>query len=269
MSRLAAVFAKLEQDGRKALVPYIVAGDPAPALTVPLMHELVSKGADILEIGVPFSDPMAEGPVIQLAHERALANKVTLSMVLELVAEFRATDSTTPVVLMGYANPVVHMGYQQFADRASAAGVDGLLTVDMPPEEAEQATQILRAAGIDNIFLLAPTTSDERIKKIASLASGYLYCVSLNGVTGAGHLNVAAVTEKLASIKRHTNLPITVGFGIKDGASAAALAPLCEGVVVGSALIERIVATDSALNNTERAAVAAELIAEIRTAIDA
>ena len=266
MSRLAAVFAKLEKDGRKALVPYIVAGDPAPALTVPLMHGLVSKGADILEIGVPFSDPMAEGPVIQLAHERALANKVTLSMVLELVAEFRATDSTTPVVLMGYANPVEHMGYQQFADRASAAGVDGLLTVDMPPE---QATQILRAAGIDNIFLLAPTTSDERIKKIASLASGYLYCVSLNGVTGAGHLNIAAVTEKLASIKRHTNLPITVGFGIKDGASAAALAPLCEGVVVGSALIERIVATDSALNNTERAAVAAELIAEIRTAIDA
>ncbi|MBU0537702.1 MAG: tryptophan synthase subunit alpha [Gammaproteobacteria bacterium] len=269
MSRLAAIFAKLEKDGRKALVPYIVAGDPDPSLTVPLMHELVRQGADILELGVPFSDPMAEGPVIQLAHERALAHKVTLTMVLELVAEFRKADQATPVVLMGYANPIERMGYQVFADRAASAGVDGLLTVDMPPEEAEQPTAILRAAGVDNIFLLAPTTSDERIKKIASLASGYLYCVSLNGVTGAGHLDIKAVSAKLASIKRYTDLPITVGFGIKDGVSAAALAPLCEGVVVGSALIERLVATDASMANADRAAIAAGLIAEIRAAIDA
>tara|TARA_R110001592_G_scaffold50620_14_gene156536 strand:+ start:2338 stop:3147 length:810 start_codon:yes stop_codon:yes gene_type:complete len=269
LSRLAAVFAKLEKDGRKALVPYIVAGDPEPAITVPFMHELVRQGADILEIGVPFSDPMAEGPVIQLAHERALLNKVTLTMVLELVTEFRAKDETTPVVLMGYANPIERMGYQVFADRAASAGVDGLLTVDMPPEEAEQPSKILRAAGIDNIFLLAPTSSDDRVKKIASLASGYLYCVSLNGVTGAGNLDIKAVSEKLASIKGFTNLPITVGFGIKDGVSAAALAPLCEGVVVGSALIERLVASDASLANAERAAVAASLIGEIRAAIDA
>ncbi|MBW2939340.1 tryptophan synthase subunit alpha [Zhongshania aquimaris] len=269
MSRLAAVFAKLEKNGRKALVPYIVAGDPSPALTVPLMHELVRQGADILEIGVPFSDPMAEGPVIQLAHERALANKVTLTMVLELVTEFRKSDQDTPLVLMGYANPIERMGYQVFADRAASAGVDGLLTVDMPPEEAEQPTRILRAAGIDNIFLLAPTSSEDRIKKIVSLASGYLYCVSLNGVTGAGNLDIKAVSEKLASIKRFTDLPITVGFGIKDGVSAAALAPLCEGVVVGSALIERLVATDADKTVEQRAALAAALIAEIRSAIDA
>ncbi|CAA0087910.1 Tryptophan synthase alpha chain [Zhongshania aliphaticivorans] len=269
MSRLAAVFAKLEKDGRKALVPYIVGGDPELAITVPLMHELVRQGADILEIGVPFSDPMAEGPVIQLAHERALANKVTLSMVLELVAEFREADQSTPIVLMGYANPIERMGYQVFADRAASAGVDGLLTVDMPPEEAERPTEILRAAGIDNIFLLAPTSSDERIKKIVSVASGYLYCVSLNGVTGAGHLDIDAVSEKLAGIKAKTKLPVTVGFGIKDGVSAAALAPLCEGVVVGSALIERLVGGSSSLTNAERITEAADLIGEIRSALDA
>lgn len=269
MSRLAAVFASLEKGGRKALVPYIVAGDPVPSITVSLMHELVRQGADIIEVGVPFSDPMAEGPTIQLAHERALVNKVTLTMVLELVTEFRNTDQTTPVVLMGYANPIERMGYQVFADRAAVAGVDGLLTVDMPPEEAEQLTQILRAAAIDNIFLLAPTSSDDRIKKIVSLASGYLYCVALNGVTGAGNLDINAVSAKLAGIKRFTDLPVTVGFGIKDGVSAAALAPLCEGVVVGSALIERLFAADAAMPNAERAVSAAALIGEIRAAIDA
>ena len=190
-------------------------------------------------------------------------------MVLELVTEFRKSDQETPLVLMGYANPIERMGYQVFADRAASAGVDGLLTVDMPPEEAEQPTRILRAAGIDNIFLLAPTSSEDRIKKIVSLASGYLYCVSLNGVTGAGNLDIKAVSEKLASIKRFTDLPITVGFGIKDGVSAAALAPLCEGVVVGSALIERLVATDADKTVEQRAALAAALIAEIRSAIDA
>jgi tryptophan synthase alpha chain len=268
LSRLTALFARLEKTGRKALIPYIVAGDPNPRLTVALMHELVSQGADIVEIGVPFSDPMAEGPVIQLAHERALAHSVSLSMVIDLVAEFRQQDQDTAVVLMGYANPIERMGYTVFAERAAKAGVDGLLTVDMPPEEAEEPTRVLRKAGIDNIFLLAPTTSEARIAKIASLASGYLYCVALKGVTGAGNLDIASVSNKLASIKKITDLPITVGFGIKDGASAAALAPFCAGVVVGSALIERMVMSVG-LPESDQIKNVAGLITEMRAAIDA
>jgi tryptophan synthase alpha chain len=268
LSRLTALFARLEKTGRKALIPYIVAGDPNPRLTVALMHELVSQGADIIEIGVPFSDPMAEGPVIQLAHERALAHGVSLSMVINLVAEFRQQDQDTAVVLMGYANPIERMGYTVFAERAAKAGIDGLLTVDMPPEEAEEPTRVLRNAGIDNIFLLAPTTSEARIAKIASLASGYLYCVALKGVTGAGNLDIASVSSKLASIKKITDLPITVGFGIKDGASAAALAPLCAGVVVGSALIERMVMSVG-LPEIDQIKNVAGLITEMRAAIDA
>jgi len=233
------------------------------------MHELVRQGADIIELGIPFSDPMAEGPVIQLAHERALAHKVTLTMAIAMVAEFRQTDSKTAVVLMGYANPVERMGYSVFAERAAAAGVDGLLTVDMPPEEAEELSLVLKTAGIDNIFLLAPTTDDERIEKIAALATGYLYCVALKGVTGAGNLDVGAVSELLAKIKAHTDLPVTVGFGIKDGASAAALAPLCAGVVVGSALIEGMVSADQGLPENEWLQSVAGLIGEIRGAIDA
>ena len=269
MSRLAALFTSLKSQGRKALVPYIVAGDPEPSVTVNLMHELVRQGADIIELGVPFSDPMAEGPVIQLAHERALAHHVSLIMALAMVAEFRETDSKTAVVLMGYANPIERMGYSVFAERAAAAGLDGLLTVDMPPEEAEEPSRILKAAGIDNIFLLAPTTDNARIAKIAALASGYLYCVALKGVTGAGNLDVASVTQLLNNIKAHTDLPITVGFGIKDGASAAALAPLCEGVVVGSALIERLVAADRTHDSGVWIASVAGLIGEMRAAIDA
>ncbi|MDF1693374.1 MAG: tryptophan synthase subunit alpha [Zhongshania sp.] len=269
MSRLAALFTSLETAGRKALVPYIVAGDPQPGVTVGLMHELVRQGADIIELGIPFSDPMAEGPVIQLAHERALAHKVSLSMAIAMVAEFRQTDSKTAVVLMGYANPIERMGYKVFAERAAAAGVDGLLTVDMPPEEAHELSEILKAAGIDNIFLLAPTTDIARIEKIAALASGYLYCVALKGVTGAGHLDIGAVTELLAKIKAHTNLPVTVGFGIKDGASAAALAPLCAGVVVGSALIERMVNADRSQPEGEWLQSVGALIGEMREAIDA
>jgi len=269
LSRLTALFTSLEAAGRKALVPYIVAGDPRPGVTVALMHELVRQGADIIELGIPFSDPMAEGPVIQLAHERALAHKVTLTMAIAMVAEFRQTDSKTAVVLMGYANPVERMGYSVFAERAAAAGVDGLLTVDMPPEEAEELSLVLKTAGIDNIFLLAPTTDDERIEKIAALATGYLYCVALKGVTGAGNLDVGAVSELLAKIKAHTDLPVTVGFGIKDGASAAALAPLCAGVVVGSALIEGMVSADQGLPENEWLQSVAGLIGEIRGAIDA
>jgi tryptophan synthase alpha chain len=269
LSRLAALFSSLKKQGRKALVPYIVAGDPDPSVTVKLMHELVRQGADIIELGVPFSDPMAEGPVIQLAHERSLAHHVSLTMALAMVAEFRESDSKTAIVLMGYANPIERMGYQVFAERAAAVGLDGLLTVDMPPEEAEEPSRILRAAGIDNIFLLAPTTDNARIEKIAALASGYLYCVALKGVTGAGNLDIASVTKLLNNIKAHTELPITVGFGIKDGASAAALAPLCEGVVVGSALIERLVSADRSQDDNAWMASVAGLIGEMRTAIDA
>lgn len=264
MSRLAGLFAELKNQDRKALVPYIVAGDPTPDATLPLMHELVAKGADILEIGVPFSDPMAEGPVIQLAHERALVNHTSLSDALALVAEFRKTDSHTPVVLMGYTNPVERMGYEVFAERAKAAGVDGLLTVDLPPEEAEEFTAVLNSVGIDNIFLLAPTTDEARIAHTAKLASGYLYCVSLKGVTGAGHLDVEAVKAQMATIRAHTGLPVTVGFGIKDGASAAAIAPHCEGVVVGSALVDGIAKAEGA---GQRLA-ACQLIGDIRQAID-
>jgi tryptophan synthase alpha chain len=261
--------AQLHKLQRKAVVPYIVAGDPQLAVTVPLMHELVRQGADILELGVPFSDPMAEGPVIQLAHERALLYRTSLRDVLALVAEFRRTDNETPVVLMGYANPVEHMGYTVFADSAVAAGVDGLLTVDMPPEEADELNAQLKRVGIDNIFLLAPTTTDKRIRAIAELASGYLYCVSLKGVTGAGNLDVDAVRTMLQRIKAITDLPITVGFGIKDAETAKAVAQLTEGVVIGSALVDRI-AQAAKQNKTggDLIAGAADLIGEIRRAVD-
>lgn len=269
MSRISARLAELASQQRKAVVPYVVAGDPAPAATVPLLHELVQAGADIIELGVPFSDPMAEGPVIQLAHERALKHHVSLRDVLALVADFRRDDNTTPIVLMGYANPVEHMGYRNFADAAVAAGVDGLLTVDMPPEEAEGLNSELKRVGIDNIFLLAPTTTDQRIRAIAELASGYLYCVALKGVTGAGHLDVVAVNTLLQRIKAITDLPITVGFGIKDAVSARAVAQLAEGVVVGSALVERVAAAgQQGKQGAALGADAAALIAEIRRAVD-
>lgn len=262
MSRLAALFEQLKKDQRRALVPYIVAGDPKPEITVAVMHQLVESGADILELGVPFSDPMAEGPVIQLAHERALVHSVSLTQVLAMVAEFRQKDDRTPVVLMGYANPVEHMGYKAFADAAQKAGVDGLLTVDMPPEEADELNAELKRVAIDNVFLLAPTTTDERIKKIANLASGYLYCVSLKGVTGAGHLDLKAVEEQVNRIKSITDLPVTVGFGIKDAESAKAIGRYTEGVVVGSALVQRLA------DNAGDASTATVLMKELRAALD-
>lgn len=264
MSRIKARLDELKSKDRQALIPYLVAGDPQPAMTVPILHALVAAGADILELGVPFSDPMAEGPVIQLAHERALAHSVTLRDVLAMVSEFRQQDRDTPVVLMGYANPVESMGYRTFADAAAAAGVDGLLVVDMPPEEAEDMNRELKRAGIDAIFLLAPTTTEARMRQVAELASGYLYCVSLKGVTGAGHLDIDVVRDYVARIRAITTLPLAVGFGIKDGASAAAIAQVADGVVVGSALVERIVAAGS-----DAAVAGAGLMAEIRTAMDA
>ena len=267
MSRITACMQALNKEHRKALIPYIVAGDPNPDFTVPMMHELVSKGADIIEIGVPFSDPMAEGPVIQLAHERALEHNVSLTNTLSMVEEFRQTNQHTPVVLMGYANPVFRMGCEKFADSALQAGVDGLLTVDLPPEEATELNNALKAVGIDSIFLISPTTSAERIKSIAALATGYLYYVSLKGVTGAGNLDVESVRNKLTEIRSITTLPITVGFGIKDAASAAAIGRLADGVVVGSALVQR--AAEAVAAGKDAIDIATQLITDMRQAMDA
>lgn len=246
MSRITACMEQLKANGRKALVPYFVCGDPSIEITVPMMHAMVDGGADILEIGVPFSDPMAEGPVIQLAHERALEGHVSLRDTLAVVKQFRETDNITPVVLMGYANPVEVMGYESFAQQANACGVDGILTVDLPPEEAHEFTAILRQHDIDNIFLIAPTTTAERIKLIASLASGYLYYVSLKGVTGAGNLDLDSVSERVDLIKSITDVPLCVGFGIKDAESAKQIAQFAEGAVVGSALVDRMSTAKSA-----------------------
>jgi tryptophan synthase alpha chain len=231
MSRIAQTFAQAQAAGRKLLIPYITAGDPNPRATVPLMQALVAAGADILELGVPFSDPMADGPVIQAACERALAQGVSLRGILEMVREFRRQDTRTPVVLMGYLNPIEAMGYAEFAAAAQAAGVDGVLVVDLMPEESEILLPLLRAQGLDSIYLVAPTTTEARMDEIARLASGYLYYVSFKGVTGANRLDVAEVAGKLEQLRRHTRLPVAVGFGIRDAESAAR---------VGSALVSLI-----------------------------
>ncbi len=267
MSRLANRFEALRKAGRKALVPYVTAGDPAPEHTVPLLHALVEAGADVLELGVPFSDPMAEGPVIQKAMERALEHDVTLDEVLGMVRTFRERDEETPVVLMGYLNPVEIKGYAAFAQAAAEAGVDGVLVVDMPPEEADELVAALRAHDLDMIFLIAPTTEPERMRAITELGSGFLYYVSLKGVTGAGHLDVAAVRERVAAIHELTDLPVGVGFGIRDAESAASIASVADAVVVGSALVKQVEAN---VTRPERIAPAvAALLGEMRAAIDA
>ena len=269
MSRIEGIFRQLAERGRKALVPYVVAGDPALEATVPLMHKLVRSGADIIELGVPFSDPMSEGPVIQLAHERALANGTSLRDVLRLVSEFRRDDATTPVLLMGYANPVEHMGYATFADAAAAAGLDALLTVDIPPEEVAGVNAELHRVGMDNIFLVAPTTPDERLARIVAQASGFVYCVSLKGVTGAGHIDTQEVARQVARIHRHTALPVAVGFGIRDAQSARAVAAVADGVVVGSALVNAMAQALERGEDADAASdAAATLLAEIRAGID-
>lgn len=275
MSRIQARMKALRAAGRKALVPYIVAGDPVTDQTVALMHALVASGADILELGVPFSDPMAEGPVIQLAHERALEHGTSLSQVLDMVAEFRRTDADTPVVLMGYANPVEIMGYERFAHRASEAGVDGVLTVDLPPEEAAEFNAILKSVAIDTIFLIAPTTSAARLQAICAAATGYLYYVSLKGVTGAGHLDLESVARNLEQIKMVTELPVCVGFGIKDPQSARAIADLADGAVVGSVLVNRMAeiaagrgSAGAQQSGDEICAALSAMLAAMRQAID-
>jgi tryptophan synthase alpha chain len=239
-SRLAARFGELRAQGRKALIPYITAGDPHPRHTVALMHALVRGGADLIELGVPFSDPMADGPVIQLACERALAHDTGLWDILDMVAEFRRENAHTPVVLMGYLNPIETRGVQAFARRAHEVGVDGVLIVDLAVEEAPDYLPALQAQGLDCIFLLAPTSPEARIQAVARAASGYIYYVSLKGVTGAGTLDTASVAAKLETIRRHTALPLAVGFGIRDAASARAVARVADGVVVGSALVSEI-----------------------------
>lgn len=265
MSRITQKIQTLKQQQRKALVSYIVNGDPTPEVTLAAMHTLVDAGVDILEIGVPFSDPMAEGPVIQRAHERALAHGTSLRDTLALVKTFRENDRDTPVVLMGYANPVERMGYAEFAGAAAEAGVDGLLTVDLPPEEAEDLHRCLREKGLESIFLLAPTSSEERVKRVTELAGGFIYYVSLKGVTGASHLDISSVQEKLSTIARYSQLPVMVGFGIKDGFSARAVSAHADGVVVGSALVEIM---GSGHSQTQILEGLSNKVASIRAALD-
>ncbi|PKM05179.1 MAG: tryptophan synthase subunit alpha [Gammaproteobacteria bacterium HGW-Gammaproteobacteria-6] len=266
MSRIKSCFDNLKRDGRKALIPYVTAGDPDPQMTLPLMHDLVAAGADVIELGIPFSDPMADGPVIQQAMERALLHHVSLTQVLGMVKTFRETNQTTPVVLMGYLNPVERMGYETFADAALDAGVDGVLTVDLPPEEADEITGLFQARGLDTIFLLSPTTTLERAAKICGRASGYVYYVSLKGVTGSSALDVSDVAVKLDRLRTITDLPIGVGFGIRDGATAAAVATVADGVVVGSVLVNQI-ASHAAQPEAARSAIG-NIIREMRSAMD-
>ena len=267
MNRIDQRFAALKAEGRRALIPFITAGDPAPEYTVGFMHALVEAGADIIELGVPFSDPMADGPVIQKACERALKHGVRLTHLFEMVREFRQKDTDTPVVLMGYLNPVERIGLDAFADQAAAAGVDGVLTVDMPPEEADVLGPILKARGLASIFLVAPTTSHERAATICGHGEGYLYYVALKGVTGAATLNAEDVAAHLAPLRELTDLPLCVGFGIRDGASAAEVGKVADGVIVGSALVSRIAA-----NAENPGVIAGELkavLSDMRTALDA
>ncbi len=267
MNRIDQRFAELQHQGHKALIPFITAGDPAPHYTVGFMHALVEAGADVIELGVPFSDPMADGPVIQKACERALVHGVRLSHLFEMVSEFRRQDSETPVVLMGYLNPIERIGLEAFADQAAAAGVDGVLTVDMPPEEAGAFGPVLKSRGLASIFLVAPTTSRARAATICAHGEGYLYYVSLKGVTGSVTLNADDVASHLAPLRELTRLPLCVGFGIRDGASAAEVGKVADGVIVGSALVSRI--ADN-LDTPER--IVGELtsvLGDMRRALDA
>ncbi len=265
MSKIQATFERLQAQGRKALIPFVTAGDPDPTVTVPLMHALVEAGADIIELGVPFSDPMADGPTIQRASERALRKGVSLRQVLEMVANFRADNNETPVVLMGYANPIEAMGVETFAAAAFDAGVDGVLVVDYPPEEGVDFARIMRANALDPIFLLAPTSTEARIAQVAELASGYVYYVSLKGVTGSAQLDVEAVARRIPEIRAAVGVPVGVGFGIRDAQTAGAVARIADAVVVGSRIIEEM----------EKAPVgevvtrAGRLVTELRRGVDA
>ena len=265
MSRIQGRFESLQARGRKALICYIAAGDPHPSLTVPLMRGLVEAGADILELGVPFSDPMADGPVVQRAGERALKHGVGLADVLKFVMEFRTGDKATPVVLMGYANPIEAMGAENFIGAAKTAGVDGVIVVDYPPEECGEFSALAKKNGIDPIFLLAPTSTDERVGQVARVGSGFLYYVSLRGVTGAEHIDFSEISKKIPSIRAATKLPIGVGFGIRDAESARRIAETADAVVIGSRIIQEIEAgvADGAVSRVKA------FLRPIREALDA
>ncbi len=265
MSRIHARFESLRQAKRKALIPYITAGDPQPSLTAPLLRALVEGGADILELGVPFSDPMADGPVIQRSGERALKNGVGLADVLAMVREFRKHDAATPIVLMGYANPIEAMGTSAFLKKAKAADVDGVIVVDYPPEECVEFAALARKNGIDPVFLLAPTSTDKRIEEVTRVGSGYLYYVSLRGVTGALHLDLSDVAKRIPKIRAATRLPIGVGFGIRDAESARRVAETADAVVIGSRIIQEI----EGGSPTEAAARVKAFLKPIRQTLDA
>ncbi len=269
MNRIRVVSAAAAESGRKLLIPYVVAGDPNLDTTLRLMHKLVEEGADIIELGIPFSDPSSDGPVIQLGVERSLAVGTTLTAVLDLVTQFRARDAKTPIVLMGYLNPVEIMGYEQFVERASLAGVDGVLIVDLPPNEATEFKTLLDSREIDTIFLVAPTTTDKRAAQIAASCSGYLYYVSLKGVTGAALLDTASVRQNIEKLRRLTDLPIVIGFGIKDAESARSMGELADGVIIGSALVERVAKLSPANEiSEEQLAEVTTVIATAREALD-
>jgi tryptophan synthase alpha chain len=265
MSRIQGRFQSLARDKRKALIPYITAGDPHPSLTVPLMRGLVEAGANILELGVPFSDPMADGPVIQRAGERALKHGVGLADVLRLVSEFRKIDSATPIVLMGYANPIEAMGLEKFVSAAKSAGVDGAIVVDYPPEECEDFSALMKNSALDPVFLLAPTSTDKRIAEVARIGSGYLYYVSLRGITGAAKIDLGAVGARIPKIRAATKLPIGVGFGIRDADSARRVAQTADAVVIGSRIIQEIEAGSS----DQAVARVKAFLKPIRQALDA
>ncbi|PPE67752.1 tryptophan synthase subunit alpha [Caldimonas caldifontis] len=268
MSRIAATFARLREQGRKALIPYVTAGDPYADVTPELMLALAEAGADVIELGVPFSDPMADGPVIQKAAERALARGIGLPQVFDQVRAFRARNTTTPVVLMGYANPIERYdqrhGAGAFVQAAREAGVDGVLVVDYPPEECEAFAATLQSQGLDPIFLLAPTSTDERMRQVGRVASGYVYYVSLKGVTGAGHLDTSAVAQMMPRIREHVSVPVGVGFGIRDAETARAVAAVSDAVVIGSRLVQLL--EDQPRDRVAQAG--REFIAQIRAALD-
>jgi tryptophan synthase alpha chain len=265
MSRIAACFERLKNEKRKALIPYITAGDPHPSLTVPLMRGLVEAGSDIIELGVPFSDPMADGPVVQRAGERALKHGVGLGDVLSLVRDFRKSDSKTPVVLMGYANPIEAMGVDKFLESGKASEIDGVIVVDYPPEECAEFSARAKEKGIDPIFLLAPTSTEKRIQEVVRTGSGYLYYVSLRGVTGASHIDLSEISTRIPKIRAATKLPIGVGFGIRDAESARKVAECADAVVIGSRIIQEIESGPA----EEAVARVKKFLAPIRQAMDA
>lgn len=264
MSKIAKVFADLKAQGRKGLVPFITAGDPEPAATLNLLHALVRGGADVIELGIPFSDPMADGPVIQRASERALAHGMSLKGCLAIVQEFRSTNDHTPIVLMGYANPIEHMGVEVFVKSAKAAGVDGVLVVDYPPEECEEFAQKCKAAGIDPIFLLAPTSVQERIDQVAKVAAGYIYYVSLKGVTGSANIDTKAVASIIPQIRAVSEVPIAVGFGIRDAASAVAVGQAADAVIIGSRIVQLL----EEASPSDRVQLLERFLRDIREALD-